>query len=61
MTTVDRIAAALNTAATAASANFSVAESGGELVITYNTAQDQTDEAVSMGFPGLENLYAANL
>ena len=48
--TVDRIAAALNTAATAASAGFSVAESGGELVITYDTAQEQADEAVSMGF-----------
>ena len=50
--TVERIAAALNTAATAASAGFSVAESGGELVITYNNAQDQTDEAVSMSFTG---------
>ena len=52
--TVANIAAALQTAATAASANFSVAESGGELVITYNTAQDQTDEPLSMGFtPGI--------
>ena len=48
--TVAKIAAALDTAATAASADFSVAESGGELVITYDTAQTQADEAVSMSF-----------
>lgn len=48
--TVSKIAAALQTAATAASANFGITESGGELVITYNTAQVQTDEAVSMNF-----------
>ena len=40
----------MQTAATAASTNFSVTESGGEFVITYNTAQDQIDEAVSMSF-----------
>ncbi|MCH1516381.1 MAG: flagellar filament capping protein FliD, partial [Alphaproteobacteria bacterium] len=48
--TVAKIAAALQTAATAASANFGVTESGGEFVITYNTAEDQIDEAVSMSF-----------
>ena len=47
---VAKIAAALQTAATAASASFGVTESGGELVITYNTAQVQTDEAVAMSF-----------
>ncbi len=36
--------------ADAYSPNFTIAESGGELVITYDTAQTQTDEAISMGF-----------
>ena len=48
--TVAKIAAALEAATTAASADFSVAESGGKLVITYDTAQTQEDEAVSMSF-----------
>ena len=47
---VAKIAAALQNAATAASASFGVTESAGELVITYNTAQVQTDETVSMSF-----------
>ncbi len=37
--------------ADAYSAGFSVSESGGELVITYDTAQNQTDEATA-GTPG---------